>query len=79
MNPSTANENWFDANHRYLLAALAIVRAALEQYTTTEKRDLEGLEANNQQLQEQLQAAATAMPSPSAIARVCRIFGLSPF
>ncbi len=79
MNHSTANENWFDANHRYLLAALGIVRAALEQYTTTEKRDLEALEANNQQLQQQLQAAATAMPSPSAIARVCRIFALSPF
>jgi len=79
MSASTANQNWFDANHRYLLAALGIVRAALEQHIAKEKTDLETLEVKNQQLQQQLQTAATAMPSPSAIERVCRMFALSPF
>lgn len=79
MNVSTTPQNWFDANHRYLLAALAIVRAALEDYTATEKTDLDALDLKNQQLQQEFQAATTAMPSPSAIERVCRVFALSAF
>ncbi len=79
MNVSTSHQNWFDANHRYLLAALAIVRTALEKHTATEKSDLEALEVKNQQFQQELRVAATAMPSPSAIERVCRVFGLSAF
>ncbi|NJL62411.1 MAG: ATP-binding protein, partial [Methylacidiphilales bacterium] len=79
MNDSTANQNWFDANHRYLLAALAIVRTALEEYTATEKSNLDALEVKNQQLQQELQTAATAIPAPSAIERLCRVFGLSAF
>jgi ATPase family associated with various cellular activities (AAA) len=79
MSDTIINQNWFEANHCYLLAALGIVRVTLERYTATEETDLKALEAKNKQLQEELQIAATAMPSLSAIDRVCRIFGLSPF
>ncbi|MBW4671340.1 MAG: AAA family ATPase [Cyanomargarita calcarea GSE-NOS-MK-12-04C] len=73
MNASTINQNWFDANHEYLLAALAVVRGALQSYI--DKQD----KPDQKALQQALQKAAAAMPALSALERICKMFGLSTF
>jgi ATPase family associated with various cellular activities (AAA) len=70
-----AGEHWAEANQRYLMAALGVVRAALERRV----RDPAQANAGAGQLQQALEAAAAAMPSPPALQRVCTVFGLSPF
>ncbi len=77
MNPSTINQNWFDANHEYLLAALAVVRGALQSYIA--KQDKPERQAEQKALQQALQKAAAAMPALSALERICKMFGLSTF
>lgn len=74
---STTHQNWFDANHEYLLAALAVVRGALESYIA--KLDLPERQAKQKALQQTLQKAGAAMPALSALERICKMFGLSTF
>ncbi|MCW5312740.1 AAA family ATPase [Nostoc sp. KVJ3] len=74
---ATTNRNWDEANYLYLSAALALVRGILENHTAKEQNQPE--EKNQEHLQQALQAAAAAMPTPSALERVCKIFSLSPF
>ncbi|OUL21524.1 ATPase [Nostoc sp. T09] len=78
MNTQTIINNWHDANQRYLSAALAVVRGALERYTTNSQQPTELQNQENAQHQS-LQAAAAAMPTPSALDNLCRMFGLSAF
>jgi hypothetical protein len=69
---------WEEANQRYLLAALALVRHALEEHCAC----LDGQDASEtalEQLQHALNQAATAMPAPSALSTLCTAFGLSAF
>ncbi|MDZ8110326.1 MAG: ATP-binding protein [Nostoc sp. DedQUE12a] len=74
MNATTID--WDRANYRYLSAALAIVRGILEDRTATQNQS----EAkNHENLQQALQEAADAMPAPSALDRVCKMFRLSSF
>lgn len=77
MNVPTINHNWYDANQRYLSAALTVVRDTLKQYTVTQQDKFEAKDQNAQQ--QALQEAAAAMPTPSALDRVCSMFGLSTF
>ncbi|MBD2560905.1 MULTISPECIES: ATP-binding protein [Nostoc] len=74
---ATTNYNWDEANYRYLSAALAVVRGILENHTAKEQNQPE--EKNQEHLQQALQEAAAAMPAPSTLERVCKIFSLSPF
>ncbi|OKH50477.1 ATPase [Calothrix sp. HK-06] len=74
---STTHQNWFDANHEYLLAALAVVRGALENYIA--KLDLPERQAEQKVRIQTLQKAGAAMPSLSALERICKMFGLSTF
>ncbi|MBD2511013.1 ATP-binding protein [Nostoc muscorum FACHB-395] len=74
---ATTNHNWDEANYRYLSAALAVVRGILENHTAKEQN--ESVEKNQENLQQALQEAAAAMPAPSALERVCKIFSLSSF
>ena len=74
--------NWYEANQRYLMARLALVRAALEEHAAREReaagaaaRPEESREAAEQALQE----AASALPSAAALDHLCSAFGLSPF
>ncbi|MEH2197284.1 ATP-binding protein [Nostoc sp.] len=76
MNPTT-NRNWDEANYRYLSASLAVVRGILENHTAKEQN--QSVENNQEHLRQALQEAAAAMPAPSALERVCKIFSLSPF
>jgi hypothetical protein len=76
--------NWSEANQRYLMAALAVVREALELHTVRSNQN----EPAPQQLgqnreptvaQQALNEAASAMPSPSSLELLCSIFGLTDF
>ncbi|MEH2073472.1 MAG: ATP-binding protein [Nostoc sp.] len=74
---ATTNRNWDEANYRYLSASLAVVRGILENHTAKEQN--QSVENNQEHLRQTLQETAAAMPAPSALERVCKIFSLSPF
>ncbi|MBD2514493.1 ATP-binding protein [Nostoc sp. FACHB-973] len=75
MNATTID--WDQANYRYLSAALAVVRGILENHTASSQNQSEA--KNQENLQQALQEAAAAMPAPSALDRVCKMFSLSSF
>jgi SpoVK/Ycf46/Vps4 family AAA+-type ATPase len=70
--------DWPEANQRYLMAAVGLVRSALERHARKSKDD-----ANNRECdpaaEEALREAAQALPAPSALERLCAAFQLSPF
>jgi hypothetical protein len=81
MEPAALNQ-WPEANQRYLVAALEVVRAALEKHvaareaTTTapeERADAEDQAAR------MLSEAADELPAPSALEMICETFELSSF
>ncbi|MEC4880032.1 MAG: ATP-binding protein [Scytonema sp. PMC 1070.18] len=78
MNTTTIAPNWYDANQHYLLASLAVVRGAIEKHTLNLQNQSE-IQEQEYTRQQDLQEAAAAMPAPSALDKVCRIFGLSNF
>lgn len=63
---------WPEANQRYLMASLRLVRAALQRYAGEPA-------PNDDALHAELSAAAAAMPGPSALETLCMRFGLSAF
>jgi hypothetical protein len=72
------NHNWYDANQRYLSAALAVVRNALERYTTSLQQPTEPQNQDNS-LEIALEEATAAMPAPSGLDNLCQMFSLSAF
>ncbi len=68
--------HWLEANQRYLLAALAVVRGMLERYRSQDIPEFKEQQIGRQQ---ELQSAAAVMPVPSALDKLCRIFNLSTF
>lgn len=73
---ATKNLNWYEANERYLLAALGIVRDAIERYG--QKKPLS--ESPEQQNRKQvLEATTAAMTAPPLLERLCQLFSLSEF
>ena len=75
-SPETAD--WPEANQRYLMAAVALVRSALEQHTRKTKDDAKNND-RDQVAEEVLKEAANALPAPSALETLCAVFRLSPF
>jgi MoxR-like ATPase len=73
----TSITSWHEANQRYLMAALAVVRAALERHAT-HTQDAPEPEGQNEPTGA-LQEAADAMPAPPALETLSETFGLSPF
>ncbi|MDD3872955.1 MAG: hypothetical protein PHE01_01785 [Methanosarcina sp.] len=79
--------SWADANQRYLLEALSIIRARLElyiekHYVETQKEIKVQKEASNSEQKvkrKTLKKTAFSMPAPAAIETLCSMFGLSPF
>lgn len=69
-----AYTNWLTANQRYLTAALAVVRSAVARSV-----GLSDWVEDEGQLRRSLQEAKTALPALSALERMSRLFGLSPF
>jgi hypothetical protein len=68
---------WPEANQDYLMAAVALVRTALERHARKAKDDASTAEPDA--AGEAFQEAAAAMPAPSALERLCAAFRLSPF
>src|SRR5207244_5173754 len=69
--------NWDVANQRYLAAALATVRNALERHIARLRGAAEVEE--QQTLQQALDESTSAMPAPSSLTKLCVAFDLSPF
>jgi hypothetical protein len=73
-------EHWHQANQRYLSAALAVVRARLENHASSgagrgkQRGTLALNTAHND-----LKLAAESLPLPSTLETVCAAFGLSSF
>ncbi len=74
----TVIQQWEEANQRYLVASLALVKHALEQYL--ERTHGKPITTERQQaLQQDLQAVAAAMPAPANLETLCETFHLSSF
>lgn len=81
---SEETNNWNEANQRYLMAALGVVRQALEQHILrSEKSDLIADQATREikarDVEQEMREAEEAMPSPSALELLCSVFALSRF
>ncbi len=72
------SDNWVNANQRYLMAALAVVREALEKHVALLSRAAQGTK-DLSKARESWNEAAEVMPAPSALERICGTFGLSSF
>lgn len=67
---------WHEANQRYLVAALALVRQALERHAArVQGRPLPAAG----EAPAAMEAARRALPAPAALDTLCMAFGLSPF
>ena len=73
----TSTSNWHEANQRYLVAALDVVCAALEQ-RIAHTQDVPEPDGRDE-LVRALQVAADAMPAPAALETLSETFGLTPF
>jgi hypothetical protein len=70
--------NWHESNQRYLMAALAVVREALERRAqSTEEQS--GAESADSSAKRAMQEAAAEMSAPSALDTLCETFNLSTF
>ena len=80
----TTNDHvtWLEANQRYLTAALKVVRTELE-YHKASAYILSGFSRSWRhdfiKAEKSLKSAAESMPSPAALDRLVKIFGLSSF
>src|SRR5829696_4061691 len=70
-------DSWHEANQRYLTAALAMVREALDRHSKP-AQDASAKRERDEPT-EALRTAADAMPAPPALETLCAAFGLTPF
>ena len=75
---ATATTNWHEANQRFLTAALAGVREALERHARR-MSDRPKARKQRRDSQQTLPPTDGAMPAPSALETLCELFGLSSF
>jgi hypothetical protein len=79
--------DWHEANQRYLMARLEVVREALTQHSgqapspaeRSAQRSSEQIERRADDVRQSLAEATRALPSRSALDALCEAFGLSPF
>lgn len=69
---------WYEANQRYLLAALALVQQTLEAKSPN-THNAETQPTQVEQLWREREEASAAMPAPAALSRLCTTFHLSSF
>jgi hypothetical protein len=75
---NAAHSNWAEANQRYLMARLAVVRDALTSRAAVARgQTVEARAASQTEIR--LSEAAAALPSDAAIDSLSRTFGLSSF
>ena len=76
---ATTTDNWHQANQRYLMARLALVRRALTRHAGRVQDIPKAEEPDDSAMEHRVVEAARALPSPSALDSLCTAFGLSPF
>src|SRR5690348_15868073 len=69
---------WEEANQRYLLAALALVRCALEEHCAR-LNDQGTSHLSEEELRQNMSEAARALPAPSTLDRLSAALALSTF
>jgi hypothetical protein len=69
---------WHEANQRYLVESLAVVKTVLEKHAAHAEEPVKSDDAEAA-ARKQLEGARSAMSTPPALEVVCRAFGLSPF
>jgi len=72
-----ADNNWVEANQRYLMARLALVRNELSRYIARTQKDSE--EGYNKDAEQNLLELTRSLPSVSALDSLCAAFDLSAF
>jgi hypothetical protein len=76
---TTEQQAWLEANQRYLMASLALVRKCM----LSHRRDLEATTGASQVrdsvLEEEIRRWAETLPAPAALDSLCAAFGLSHF
>ncbi len=72
------DRDWYSANQNYLLAAIEVLRNQLECYVAPPERQAE-LQSQGFERKQSFETAQAALPSPSALDRLCQIFRLSDF
>mgnify|MGYP001800444824 CR=1 FL=1 len=71
-------DDWYEVNQRYTLAAMGVVRSAVEKLTSSNENNQDWLE--QQKIREEtLLLVAREMPFPSALDKLCTRFELSEF
>ncbi|MCI0539361.1 MAG: AAA family ATPase [Verrucomicrobiales bacterium] len=71
--------NWHEANQRYLMARLAVVRRALAQHGSAPSSSASSETGEEAKLEQAMAEAAQALPAPAALDSICTTFALSPF
>jgi hypothetical protein len=71
--------NWHESNQRYLMAALAVVREALERHAQKNTEEQSGAGSEDSSASYAMQEAAAEMSTPPALHTLCETFGLSAF
>jgi hypothetical protein len=82
MSIAATNNNWHEANQRYLMAAMAVVRESLEQHAAradSQAGEQPLTDAPSGATRQSLKQAAAEMPAPPALETLCAAFALSPF
>lgn len=79
MNATTIYDNWYEANQRYLSAAIAVITGLIEKYAYRLENQSPSREQEYILRQQDLAEATAALPAPSALDRICTMFGLSSF
>jgi hypothetical protein len=75
---NTNADNWAEANQRYLMARLAVVREALQRHAARTQETAAPAQSELE-IENNLREALGAMPAPSALDTLCVMFGLSSF
>ena len=75
---ATTTNNWHEANQRYLMARLSVVREALTRHAAR-AQDMPEEEKPDEATEQALHDATLSLPAPSALDSLCAAFGLSPF
>src|SRR5262245_928821 len=71
-------DNWAEANQRYLMARLAVVREALRRHASR-AQEAAAPAQSEPEIENNLREALETMPAPAALDTLCVTFGLSPF
>lgn len=78
---NTAPLNWHEANQRYLMARLSVVREALTRHANRNatKPATTGADATNEEPNQLVEKATRDLPASAALDSLCSVFGLSAF